>query len=54
MKECVFKWTCVYTNDFLWDIRVIKYDKSSSYWQTSGMQALEVKLKKTMSMIEFG
>lgn len=51
MKESIFKWSCVKDNDFLWDVRVMEYDKSSSYWQSSVMQALEVKLKKTMSML---
>ena len=51
ITEGVFKWTCVKANDFLWDIRIIKMEKSAPYWQSSGMQALEIKLQKTMSMI---
>lgn len=23
IKESVFKWSCVFTNEFLWDVRVI-------------------------------
>ena len=40
MSEAIFKWSCVRNNDFLWDVRVIKYEKSAPYWQSSGMQAL--------------
>ena len=51
IKESIFKWVCVGNSDFLWDVRIVAREKSSQYWQSSGMQALEVKLKKTMSMI---
>ena len=38
--------------EFLWDLRMIKESSSGPYWQSSVMQALEIKLKKTMSMME--
>lgn len=40
IKEAVFKWAWVKGSDFLWDVRVIKYEKSSTFWQSSGMKAL--------------
>lgn len=53
MSESVFKWACAHGNYFLWDIRAQKYMPSSIFWQNSVVQALEIKLKKTMSMMEF-
>jgi hypothetical protein len=52
IKRAVFKWTYTKTTEFLWDLRVVDTAASSIYWQDSSTYALEVKLKKTMSMLE--
>jgi hypothetical protein len=52
IKESVFKWAYVQGTEFLWDIRIQKEVSNAPYWQNSVMKALEVKLKKTMSMME--
>lgn len=53
-SEAVFKWAFVNATSeyFLWDFRIQKEVSNAPYWQNSVMQALEYKLKKTMSMME--
>ena len=52
IKNAIFKWTYTKSAQFLWDLRVVDTAVSSIYWQDSSTYALEIKLKKTMSLLE--
>lgn len=52
MREAVFRWSTVGGCDFLWDLRLLREAPSAPFWENSVMQALEVKLTKTMSLME--